>query len=84
MLTIVQLIWQSKETTEQDSEKDVTVDTRIHEPEFDDSLIEETFNDSSQLALVDTTDLLDNASNLNPELSQANEVSARNYNIDTL
>ena len=73
-----------KETTGQDSEKDVTVDTRSHEPDSDDSLIEETFNDSSQLAPVDTTDLFDNASNLNPELSQANEVSARNYNIDTL
>ena len=28
--------------------------------------------------------MFDNASNLNPELSQANEVSARNDNIDTL
>ena len=67
-----------------DSEKDVTVDTRIHEPDSDDSLIEETFNDSSQLAPVHTTDLFDNASNLNPELSQANEVSTRNDNVDTL
>ena len=61
-----------KETAEQDSEKDVTVDTRIHEPDSDDSLIEETFNDSSQLAPFDTTDLFDN------------EVSARNDNVDTL
>ena len=34
-----------KETAGQDSEKDVTVDTRIHEPVSNDSLIEETFND---------------------------------------
>ena len=54
------------ETAGQDSEKDVTVDTRIHEPHSDDSLIEETFIDSSQLAPVDKTDLFDNASNLNP------------------
>ena len=31
-----------KETARQDSEKDVTVETRIHEPDSDDSLIEET------------------------------------------
>ena len=73
-----------KETTGQDSEKDVAVDARIHEPDSDDSLTEETFSDSSQLAPVDTTDLCDNASDLNPELSRANEVSARNDNIDTL
>ena len=73
-----------KETARQDSKKNVTVDTRIHEPDSDDSLIEETFTDSSQLAPVDTTDLFDNASNLNPELSQANEASARNDNVDTL
>ena len=73
-----------KETAGQDSEADVTVDTRIHEPDPDDSLIEETFNDSSQLAPVDTTDLFDDASNLNPELSQANKVSARNDKVDTL
>ena len=73
-----------KETAGQDSEKDLTVDTRIHEPDSDDSLIEKTFNNSSQLAPVDTTGLSGNASNLNPELSQANEVSARNGYIDTL
>ena len=71
-----------KETTGKDSEKDVTVDTIIHEPDSD-SFIEETFNDSSQLAPVDTTDLFDNAGNLNSELSEANEVSARNDNIDS-
>ena len=72
-----------KETTGQDSENYVTVDITIHEPDSDDSFIEETFIDSSQLAPVDTTDLFDNASNLNSELSQANEVSTRNDNINT-
>ena len=38
-----------KETTGKDSEKDVTVDIIIHEPDSDDSFIEETFNDSSLL-----------------------------------
>ena len=68
------------ETTGQDSEKDVAVDTIIHEPDSDDSFIQETFNDSSQLAPVDTTDLFDNDiySNLNSALLQANEVSVRN------
>ena len=79
MLAIVKLIWQSRKQLGQDSEKDVTVDTRIHEPDSDGSLIEETFNDSPQLAPVDTTDLFDNASNLNPELSQANEVNVRKF-----
>ena len=73
-----------KETAGQDSDKDVTADTRIHEPDSDDSLIEESFNDSSQLAPVDTIDLIGDASYLNPELSQDNEVSTRNDNIDTL
>ena len=31
-----------KETTGQDFEKDVTIDTIIHEPDSDDSFIEET------------------------------------------
>ena len=54
MLTIEQLIWQSRKQLGQDSENDVTVAIRIHEPDSDDSLIEETFNDSSQLAPVYT------------------------------